>query len=170
MKKRIDLLLAIFLVVVSFGFISCESDQEEIEAKYTYVGEIVSYYDFPVPPIESITCLVNDNSLLLKKKKSRLTGTAHGDKPSVTRLDVVVSNDTIYLYEKWFNTWTCNCEYVIDENILVTNIPKGRWIVNNIVCFYPNETEDDLTFYITPEINVDIPEIVSKNIFSIEIK
>lgn len=170
MKKKIDLLFAIFLVVVSFGFISCEPDQEEIEAKYTYVGDLISVWDFSTTPQESISCVVNDNSLLLKKKNSRLTGTARGDKPSVTRLDVDVSNDTIYLYEKWFNTWICNCEYVIDENILVTNIPKGKWIVNNIVCFYPNETEDDLTFDVPPGINVDIPEIVSKDIFSIEIK
>ncbi len=74
MKNKLDLLLAIFLVVISFSFTSCESEKEEIKAKFTYLGEFVSCFDFPTPPQQSITCIVNDNSLLLKKKNSRFPG------------------------------------------------------------------------------------------------
>ncbi len=39
-----------------------------------------------------------------------------------------------------------------------------------MVCFYPNETEDDLYFPTPQGLNVNIPEIVSKDVFSIEIE
>ena len=170
MKKKIDLLLAIFLVVISFSFTSCESDPEEPRVKYTYLGELIPVLDFSTPPQESITCIVNDNSVLIKKKNSRFCGTNSEGKPFISRLDVEVSNDTIYLYEKWLNTWMCNTDYVRDENILMTNVPKGKWIVKNVEYYYPNETEEDLTFPTPPGIDVDIPLPVYIDIFSIEIE
>lgn len=77
MKNKIDLLLAIFLVVISFSFTSCESEQEDIEAKFTYLSDLINPFDLPEYPETSVTCIVNDNSLLIKKKKLERTSCKH---------------------------------------------------------------------------------------------
>ena len=67
MKNKLDLLLAIFLVVISFSFASCESEKEEIKAKYTYLSDF--YYYGGLNFTWNTSCLVemHDNNILIKK-------------------------------------------------------------------------------------------------------
>lgn len=155
MKNKIDLLLAIFLVVVSFSFTSCESEQEDIEAKFTYLSDLIDPFDLPEYPETSVTCIVNDNSLLIKKKNWNVPHASTNDQPITVSLEVEVSNDTIYVYERWLNTFACNCIRQRDENILVTNIPKGKWVVNNKTTY--NGNTEDLPY--TNLFNVNIVNI-----------
>jgi hypothetical protein len=146
MKNNINLLLATLLVVVSFSFISCEFEKEEPKAKYTYVGDIFDPFDLTEFPDGNIaTVIVNDNSLLIKKKNWIVPSATTNWKPKIVSLDVEVSNDTIYIYENWGNVVVCNCIHMRDENIFVTNMPKGKWIVNNILTVNSGEEHYNFT-------------------------
>jgi hypothetical protein len=160
MKKKIDLLLAIFLVVISFGFISCESDQEDIKAKYTYLSDF-NYYG-GLNYTWNTSCLVEtyDNNILIKKSDVEFPS-AHNIEPMFYRIDTEISNDTIYVTEKWFNALVSETPRYRNSNIWVSNLPKGKWVINNSLLLFPNDCE---------AYNEESPYVSTKQMFSIEIE
>ncbi|MEE0882807.1 MAG: hypothetical protein U0L65_05260 [Bacteroidales bacterium] len=160
MKKKIDLLLAIFLVVISFGFISCESDKEEIEANYTYLSDF-NYYG-GISFTWNTSCLVEtyDNNILIKKSDVEFPS-AQNINPMFYRIDTEISNDTIYVTEKWFNALVSETPRYINSNIFVANIPKGKWVINNSLLLFPNDYE---------AYNEESPYVSTIQMFSIEIE
>lgn len=158
MKNKINLLFATLLILISFSFTSCEPEPKEIEAKYTYLSDIYpDDYTTATPGSGVVTCIVNGNSLMIKKTRC-FVPYPFTDKPPVVYLDVTTSNDTIYLNEKWYNTGIPNGIQLRDENILMTNIPKGRWNIKNMVTAV--EKREGYT----------INNIYTSTVFSVEIK
>ena len=174
MKKYSYLLLSVILMI-AFSFSSCESEKEDMEAKYTYLSDLIHYYDnigySEFPP--TCTIVLEDNSLLIKKTDVEFP-TDEGryrDKPMWYRIDTEISNDTIYVTEKWFNSSTANTPRYRNSNVLVSNIPKGKWVINNKLAIYPGENEQDFGEPLPPPyISSTGPYITTKQIFSIEIE
>ncbi len=174
MKKKIDLLLAIFLVVISFSFTSCESEKEDMEAKYTYLSDFIHYYgsigsEFP----PTCTIVLEDNNLLIKKTDVEFP-TDEGryrDKPMWYRIDTEISNDTIYVTEKWFNSTCANTPRYRNSNVLISNLPKGKWVINNKLAIYSGKDEQDFGEPLPPPyISSTGPYVTTTQIFSIEIE
>ena len=77
------------------------------------------------------------------------------------RIDTEISNDTIYVIEKWFNALVSETPRYRNSNIWVSNLPKGKWVINNSLLLFPNDCEA------YNEVN---PYISTIQIFSIEIE
>ena len=42
--KRYNYLLLSVILMIAFSFSSCESEKEDVEAKYTYLSDFIHYY------------------------------------------------------------------------------------------------------------------------------
>ena len=79
-----------------------------------------------------------------------------------------IINDTVYVVERWYSSAASNDGQYRDMEITVLNLPKGKWVVNNIL-EYPRYSElnlDENSVIMT----TGAVDVWSQNIFSIEVK
>ncbi len=173
--KKYNYLLLSAILMIAFSFSSCESEKEDMEAKYTYLSDLIHYYgglgSSEFPP--TCTIVLEGNNLLIKKTDVEFP-TDEGryrDKPMWYRIDTEISNDTIYVTEKWFNSNCANTPRYRNSNVLVSNLPKGKWVINNKLAIYPGKDEQDFGESLPPPYILENgPFITTTQIFSIEIE
>ncbi len=119
------------------AFTSCEPKEEEttssnepIKATYSYLGEYVPINYFEPEPNEELSWEVRGNDLVIKRKNTKFELDASNNK-----LYIETFGDTICVLEKWYSWVECNTDHFRDVEITVMNIPKGKWVVNNVLEF-----------------------------------
>ena len=158
------------ILFASLAFVACEQEnnndkttgKESVEAFYSDLGEC-TYYSALDNPEEELTWNVKDNELVISRKNSRCECGADN-----SRIYTEIINDTVYVVERWYSSAASNDGQYRDMEITVLNLPKGKWVVNNIL-EYPRYLELNLDENSTI-MTTGAVDVWSQNIFSIEVK